>query len=290
MLLFSALVAGSFSLGAQVANDIDPMAVTTFRFGAGAILIGALAMLQGRSAGATFAAPWRYFVLGALFAGYFVLMFEGLKTAPPVSTSAVYTLTPVLAALFGWLVLRQLTTLWMATAMAIGAIGALWVIFRADLSAFLNFEFGHGERVFFVGCVMHALYIPLVRRLNRGESALQFTSGMLIAGFLMLLAYGWSEVVQTQWTDLSPLIWLVLGYLTFFSTAASFVLLQFASLKLPAANVMAYTYLTPAWVILWEIGLGNTAPSAFVMVGVLLAIIALLILLRSEQKRHSAAP
>ena len=29
-------------------------------------------------------APWRYLILGGLFAGYFVLMFEGLKTAHPV--------------------------------------------------------------------------------------------------------------------------------------------------------------------------------------------------------------
>jgi hypothetical protein len=32
-----------------------------------------------------FAAPWRYLVLAGLFAVYFVLMFEGLKTAPAVS-------------------------------------------------------------------------------------------------------------------------------------------------------------------------------------------------------------
>jgi hypothetical protein len=34
---------------------------------------------------AAWAAPWRYLLLGGLFAVYFVTMFEGLKTAPPVS-------------------------------------------------------------------------------------------------------------------------------------------------------------------------------------------------------------
>jgi drug/metabolite transporter (DMT)-like permease len=46
-------------------------------------------------------------VLGGLFAVYFVTMFEGLKTAPPVSASAVFTLTPIMSALFGWVLLRQ---------------------------------------------------------------------------------------------------------------------------------------------------------------------------------------
>ncbi|HCE70317.1 MAG TPA: EamA family transporter, partial [Ruegeria sp.] len=51
----------------------------------------------------------------------FVLMFEGLKTAPPVSAAAVFTLTPVLSAVAGWLLLRQVTTPRMALALAVGA-------------------------------------------------------------------------------------------------------------------------------------------------------------------------
>ena len=105
MLLFSALVAGSFSLGALTANEISPVAFTAVRFVLAAVIIGTAAMAAGipRSAAA---APWRYLVLGGLFASYFVLMFEGLKTAPPVSAAAVFTLTPILSAGFGWLLLR----------------------------------------------------------------------------------------------------------------------------------------------------------------------------------------
>ena len=39
----------------------------------------------------------------------------------------------------------------------------------------------------------------------------------------------------------------------------TFVLLQFATLRLPSAKVMAYTYLVPSWVILWELALGRAA-------------------------------
>jgi hypothetical protein len=55
-------------------------------------------------------APWRWGLLGGIYAIYFVLMFEGLKTASSVSTAAVFTLSPLLSAGFGWLLLRQLTT------------------------------------------------------------------------------------------------------------------------------------------------------------------------------------
>ena len=140
MLAFSALVAGSFSLGSMAANEIAPAAINTARFAIAGVVIGVAAVLSGRLTRAAFRAPWRYLVLGGLFAVYFVLMFEGLKTANPVSAAAVFTLTPVMAAGFGWLLMRQITTRWMAPALAIGASGALWVIFRADLEALLRFR------------------------------------------------------------------------------------------------------------------------------------------------------
>ncbi|WP_291737282.1 DMT family transporter, partial [Leisingera sp. F5] len=120
MLLFSALVAGSFSLGVMVANEIAPAALNAARFGIAAVVIGVAALATTGLQRVHFRAPWRFAVLGGLFGGYFVLMFYGLQTAAPVSAAAVFTLVPVMSAVFGWLLLRQITTGWMALALAIG--------------------------------------------------------------------------------------------------------------------------------------------------------------------------
>lgn len=282
MFAFSALVAGSFSLGSMVANDIEPAALNAVRFWIAAAIIGAAVLATGGQLRPAAHAPWRYVVLGGLFAVYFVLMFEGLKTAPPVSAAAVFTLTPVIAGFFGWLLLRQITTPRMALALMIGALGALWVIFRADLSALFAFEVGRGEAIYFLGCVCHALYTPMVRKLNRGESALVFTFGVLLAGALMLTVFAWSDLRATPWTTLPSIVWIALIYVSVFASAATFVLLQFASMRLPSAKVMAYTYLTPSWVIGWEMALGNGVPTALVWFGVALTIVALGMLLRDD--------
>lgn len=282
MFTFSALVAGSFSLGSMVANDIEPAALNAVRFWIAAAIIGAAVLATGGQLRPAARAPWRYVVLGGLFAVYFVLMFEGLKTAPPVSAAAVFTLTPVIAGFFGWHLLRQITTPRMALALMIGALGALWVIFRADLSALFAFEVGRGEAIYFLGCVCHALYTPMVRKLNRGESALVFTFGVLLAGALMLTVFAWSDLRATPWTTLPLIVWIALTYVSVFASAATFVLLQFASMRLPSAKVMAYTYLTPSWVIGWEMALGNGVPTALVWFGVALTIVALGMLLRDD--------
>ncbi len=284
MLCFSALVAGSFSLGSLAANEIEPAALNAARFAIAACVIGAVVFATGGVPRSALAAPWRYLLLGGFFATYFVLMFEGLKTAPPVSAAAVFTLTPVLAGGFGWLLLRQVTTPRMALALAIGATGALWVIFRADIAALMAFAVGRGEVIYFFGCIAHAVYTPLVRRLNRGESAVVFTLGTLLAGALLLTVYGWGDLRATQWAALPGIVWITLIYIAVCASAATFVLLQFASLRLPAAKVMAYTYLTPTWVIGWEMALGNGVPGALVLAGVALTIVALLMLLRDEDR------
>jgi hypothetical protein len=63
------------------------------------------------------------------------------------------------------------------------------------------------------------------------------------------------------------------------------VLLQFATLRLPSAKVMAYTYLVPSWVIIWEIALGNGAPGMLVLGGVGLTMLALWMLLRDDGRQ-----
>lgn len=280
MLLFSALVAGSFSLGALAANEIAPSALQAARFFLAAVGTGMLALASGKIRRAHLAAPWRYFVLAGLFGTYFVLMFEGLKTAAPVSTAAVFTLIPIMAAGFGFLLLRQIMTQGIALGLAIGACGALWVIFQGDVQALVRFEIGRGEFLYFLGCICHAFYAPLLARLNRGEPPVVFTTGILMAGVILIGAYGWKDLVATDWSALPPIVWIALAYLVTFATIISFMLLQFASMRLPAAKVMAYTYLTPSWVLMWEVALGHGAPAMLVLGGVALTVVALLVLLR----------
>ena len=119
MLIFSSLVAGSFSLGSLAANDMAPVALNAVRFWIAFAVAGGVALLQGKLLLVLPPGGWRFIVLGGLFSLYFVLMFEGLKTAPPVSLAAIFTLMPLMTAIIGWLILKQVTTGRMAFALVI---------------------------------------------------------------------------------------------------------------------------------------------------------------------------
>lgn len=281
MLVFSALVAGSFALGAKATPFMDPAALNALRFWLAAAVMAPMVLLRhGRPQRLIPPAPWRHFMLGALFAVYFVAMFEALKYTSAAAASAVFTLTPLLSAGFGWLLLRQRLTGRMALALAVGSLGAVWVIFRADLGALRALQVGKGEVIFLVGCVSYALYTPMVRRLNRGESAVQFTLPILTAGAIVLTIWGGPALMRTPLAQLPAIVWITIAYTATFASAVTFMLVQYATLRLPSAKVMAYTYLTPSWVILWSIALGQEAPPLLVLAGFGLCVVALLLLLR----------
>lgn len=278
MLLFAAIISGSYSLGHRAAPFIAPEALNAVRFVIAAGLLGAILALHGRIERQHLRAPWRYFLLGGLFSVYFVLMFVGLRLSKPVPMSAVFTLTPIIAAGFGWLLLGQRPGRRMALSLLVACIGALWVIFRADLGRFLAFEVGRGERIFFVGCAAHALYTVMVRRLNRGEPVLVFTFGMTVAGALLLILYGAPALLATDWSAVPGIVWGAILYLAVFASAGTFFLLQFAAMRLPAGTVMAYGYLVPSFTIFWE-GLSGRGWVAWAVVpGVALTAAAMVVL------------
>ncbi|MCL1628996.1 DMT family transporter [Roseibaca sp. V10] len=279
MLLFALLVSLSFFFGHFIAADIEPGVLMALRFALASVMLwGLLWWLGVRPVWARF---WRFALIGALMAIYFITMFEALGRTTAVSTAAVFTLTPLMAAGYGWLILRQTTGPWVFSALLIGAIGAVWVIFRADLAALMRFEIGAGEAIFFFGALAHAAVPALLRRYCQDVSPLQSSFGTTLGALLVTLVYAAPEAVVTAFAELPARVWWVLAYLTIVTTALTFFLLQYASKRLPPAKVMAYTYLVPSWVVLWEISAGRW-PAALILLGVAATLVALFMLLRAE--------
>ena len=145
-----------------------------------------------------------------------------------------------------------------------------------------GFDIGPGEAIYAVGCLSHALYTPLSRRLNRGENALEAAFGVMAGGTVVLMLYAVPRVDSVPWSAVTPLVWVTLAYLVVFTTAGTATLLQYAALRLPSSKVMAYTYLVPSWVILWDLALGQAAPPGIILPGVAVTLLALAVLLRRD--------
>lgn len=278
MLLFAALIAYSFSLGKLATPYIDSVPLNAARFMLATCVMGVVAFGFNRAPLLWPKAPWRFAILGGLLAIYFVTMFIALTITSPVATSAVFTLIPIMTAFFGFLILKQIVRPIVGLSLLFAGMGSIWVIFRGDLAAILGFDIGLGELIFFAGCICYALYAPLLRRFNRGEPLTVLTFFTIAATTIWIVIYGWREVLATDWLALPPIVWWALAYLAVFPTAVTFFLVQYAAIRLPASKVLAYGYLVPAFVILYEGLAGRGWVSLSVLIGALVTVLGLLVL------------
>ncbi len=278
MLLFAALIAGSFTTGAMAVPYIHPIPLNAVRFALAALLMGAVAFGVARHRFSFPSAPWRFGLMGALMAIYFVTMFIALTMTLPVATSAVYTLVPLMTAFTAWFIVGQRSGGAVILSLVLAGLGAVWVIFRGDIGALLRFDVGQGELIYFIGCVAYAFYTPLLRRFSRGAPALVLSFWTLLATALWIGLAGIPEIATTDWLALPPVVWWVVLYLAVGPTAICFFLIQYASLHLPAPKVIAYGYLTPAFVIVFEALVGHGWPTLTVAAGALVTVLGLAVL------------
>ncbi len=278
MLLFSALIAGSFTLGALAVPHIAPAPLNAVRFALAAVLMGAFAFGLQRRPFDLPRAPWRFAIMGMLVAVYFVTMMVGLTMALPVAVSAVYTLVPLMAAAAALVLMGQRSGPAVLASLAIAGLGSIWVIFRADLAALLALRIGPGEMVFFVGCVCYAIYTPLLRKFSRGEPPVVQSFWTMTAAAVWIVAWSVPEFASVDWAGVPPFVWWSILYLAVGPTAICFFLVQFASLRLSSARVAAYGYLVPAYVIVLEGLAGRGWPSPGVLAGTAVIVLGLAVL------------
>ncbi len=277
-LTFAALIAGSFSLGHLAAPHLTPAALNTARFVIASMVMLAVYFAVCRQLPALPKSVWRYAILGGLMATYLVLMFFALRISTPIATGAVFTLTPIMSAGFGWLFLRQTAGSIVLMSLLVAGCGSIWVIFRGDLDAILALRIGAGELIMFVGCAAHAAYAPLVRKLNRGEPVVYFTLFTVLSSMIWVMLVGGEDLMTTGWLSLPSIVWVAVVYLAVFATATTFFLVQYASVRLPASKVLSYGYLTPAFVIVIEGVIGHGWASASTFAGAAIIAGALLIM------------
>ncbi len=286
MVLFAFLIAGAFFIGERAAPYVDPAALNAIRFTFAVLIVGGVTVLffkmQKQSGEIVLMmmpiAPWRFLALGGLMAYYMLTMLIALQTTASLSTGAIFTLMPLLTALIGYLLLRQATSGLTLLSLFLAGFGALWVIFDGDIEVLMRFEWGRGEFVFLTGTFAHALYAPMVKRLNRNEPTLVFTFWTIAGAWFWLLLIGGPAIVKTDLLALPIVVWVAIAYLAVFTTAGTFFLMQFAVLRIPASKAASYIYLTPTFIILMEGIAGTGWVSISVMAGAGLTVAGLLML------------
>ena len=282
MLLSAFLVSTSFTVGKAITPFMDPAALTLIRFLLATLLF---APYVRRTFGLSFpgvAALLRYSLISAALVGFFWLMFQSLRITNPLNTGVIFTTVPGISGLYSWFLLRERLGGYRIAALILAMVGALWVIFEGDMDRLLRMQLNSGDLLFFGGCLLMALYMPLVKLLHRGEPMAVMTLWVLVTGSVWLLLFAVAKLPGVPWATIPAKVWLGIAYLALFTTIVTFFISQWATLHLGPTRVMAYSYLYPPLIVLIEWLLLRSLPPLASLIGIVIILPAMFIVQRGK--------
>lgn len=288
MLLAAVLVSTSFTVGKAITPHMDPVVLTLVRFVLATVLF---APYVGRRFGLAWpgaATLVRYGLISGALVGFFWLMFLALRTTNALHTGVIFTTVPGISGVYSWFLLRERLGGYRIAALVLAMAGALWVIFEGDWQRLLGLELNPGDLLFFGGCLLMALYMPLVKLLHRGEPMAVMTFWILATGSLWLLLFAALTWPVAPMAAIPGRVWLGIAYLALFTTIVTFFISQWATLHLGPTRVMAYSYLYPPLIVLIEWGLGHDFPPLKTLIGVLLILPAMVIVQQGQREQAAA--
>jgi len=265
---------------------MDPVALTLVRFLLATLLFAPYVSRTFGLVKPGAAALLRYSLISAALVGFFLLMFLSLRVTTPLNTGVIFTTVPGISGLYSWFLLRERLGSYRLLALGFAMAGAIWVIFEGDVQQLLRMQLNHGDLLFFAGCLLMALYMPLVKLLHRGEPMAVMTFWILVTGCLWLLLFACTKLTVTHWTSIPTKVWMGIAYLAVFTTIITFFISQWATLHLGPTRVMAYSYLYPPLIILIEWLLHHEMPPLKTMIGILIILPAMIIVQQGKDTRN----
>jgi drug/metabolite transporter (DMT)-like permease len=180
---------GQWVIGKSALTRIDAFNLTTLRYAAAsAVLLAALAVVEGRAALRLDGQGLRLFALGTLgFAGFNLLGYEGLAHARPESAALVTALGPLLMALLLGGLGRGRPSRGTVAALGAAVAGVLLVISRGDPAAVFTGAVGWGDLLVLGGVASFVAYTVGVRSV-RGFSPLRYTALTAALGWISIAA------------------------------------------------------------------------------------------------------
>ncbi|MDE7396265.1 MAG: DMT family transporter [Muribaculum sp.] len=183
-------------------------------------------------------------MIGILFnQGCFIF---GVGLTSPAEASVITTTMPLWVMLLAALILKEPITLKKAGGIAVGATGALILIFGATgrgSATAVNPVLG--DLLVFAAQFSYALYLTLYRNFIRRYSMVTLMKWMFTFAALVALPFSISDISATSWRSVDMSTWLGVGFVVVFGTYIAYQCILIGQKVLRPTVVGMYNYLQP---------------------------------------------
>ncbi len=291
-LIVVVLIAFSFISSSKLAQIVNPISLTLLRFVIAIIILIPFVLMQKEWFKKLKMVAVRGAIIGLFYALYFIAFFKSLKSTTTLHTGTLYTLVPLLTAIFSIFLFKQPLSKKRFVVYLMGAIGTAWVIFDGNIKQLISFSLNDGDLIFMIAVLSTCAYSLLMKALYKKYfHMVTFVFSVLGSGAIWMFFALLLFEDPLNWERIRGEYIFHMAYLAIGCTVITFWLYQQAILNLDPTKVTAYIYLTPAFVAIFAYLLDvEPFPNFSVQVGVIISIIATVLLQcdRSTIKRLRA--
>jgi drug/metabolite transporter (DMT)-like permease len=280
------LIAFSFIVSGKLSGLIDPISLTLFRFVFAFIVLLPFILLIKVYRERIKQSFFKGLKISLFYSLYFILLFKSLETTSALNTATLFTLVPLVTAVFANFVFHNKLNFLKLFIYIIGMIGTIIVIFDGSMVAIISLSFNKGDIVFLFAVLSMAIYsISAKYFYEKDDNALVMTLMTLFGGIIWMSLALLIFDIPLEWTKIQGKnLWYML-YLSIGATLMTVYLCQKATVTIGPNNVMAYVYFNPAIVAFIMYIFEGQSINIVVSIGILISFFATLFLLKLSKNR-----
>lgn len=208
-----------------------------------------------------------FFMFGVFFNQVFFLM--GLNKTTPINASLLMLINPILAIIFGAIILKEKFSGIRLAGVLIGMSGtALLILGRG------NFELSKGSVIgdilILITAASWALFLVVIKRMTTKYRSFTVMKWVFLFGLFPNLTIGFNQLTEVSFTNLPLTIILAFIYVTVFTTFIGYNMNTFGLKYVSPTVVSTYVYLQPVVAVIVSIVLGQDTLNTIKIVSAIL--------------------
>ncbi|MCJ8327371.1 MAG: DMT family transporter [Campylobacterales bacterium] len=286
VLLATFLIGGSFIASQKLAGNIDPISITLLRFVIASVFLAPFVFLKKEFRLRIVPTFRRAMIISFFYALFFIGMFKALEYSSALNTGTIFTLLPLITAVFTFFVFKQVIYLKQYLVYFIGILGTLIVVFKGDINSFLEISLNKGDIIFLFSIISMSLYSISAKYFYKKDDKLIVLVFMtLLGGSLWMLLALLILDIPLQWSKIDNNLYIYMIYLSIIATLITSFLYQKANIILGPKIVMSYVYLNPAVISILLFLLEGKTMNFWTTLGILISSFSTIVLLNSNKIR-----
>ena len=170
--------------------------------------------------------------------------FKGISITSPVNASVIMTNTPILVLVVSAIILKEKITKLKVFGVAFGMVGAIMIIIGGSSFSF-NSKHAIGDVLIFINAASYGIYLVIVKPLMTRYNPITVAKWVFFFGFLIVIPFGLTEVLEVNWTQIPFHIWLSITFIIIGTTFFAYLLNIWTLKYVNASLVGFYIYFQP---------------------------------------------